>query len=375
MPPIYADITIQPEVDGTITISLIPPTSVLIPITRIGTIEYKNLRKPGIYIVYNFISNKGYVGSSKSVVDRCRGHYLQLEKGKHENIKLQNSWNKHGKSSFEFWVLEFCTEENLIVAEDKWILKLDSYHNGYNCNEIAGSPPHTVEMARAASERMKLLHKQGKLNTPEQNMRSAQRIRELTRLGIMATPEQRKRASERIAKQNSELPKTERQRRAAGEHLRKFVRKHIEEYRQRGASQLKQMHENGEMEWTQEKKDKMIKTLLEGYASGRIKPSIPNEETKRKMAAGRRKYAREHKQELSERMSRIHHLAVKSRLEKRRDLSKEKEIVQILSNQGFSHLKIADQLNKNGYPTVTGKGKWYGPTVKRFLAQIKRGAV
>ena len=48
-------------------------------------------------------------------------HRSALRKGIHENKKLQNSWNKHGEDNFQYYILEYCQESNLISKEQYYI--------------------------------------------------------------------------------------------------------------------------------------------------------------------------------------------------------------------------------------------------------------
>jgi len=59
----------------------------------------------GIYKIRNKVTNKCYVGQSQYVKKRINEHFRLLEKGCHVNTILQNSYNKYGKSSFD-WFLE-----------------------------------------------------------------------------------------------------------------------------------------------------------------------------------------------------------------------------------------------------------------------------
>ena len=73
--------------------------------------------KSGIYKITNTVNGKFYVGSSKNIKWRwyCHRHYL--ENNKHDNPKLQHSWNKHGKSNFTFEVIEETNSKMLLERE------------------------------------------------------------------------------------------------------------------------------------------------------------------------------------------------------------------------------------------------------------------
>jgi hypothetical protein len=80
----------------------------------------------GIYLIKNIVNNKIYVGSSVNLNNRNYKHFWMLRKGIHDNNHLQNSYNKHGDSSFIFEILEYCSSEELILKENYYISKYKS---------------------------------------------------------------------------------------------------------------------------------------------------------------------------------------------------------------------------------------------------------
>lgn len=94
----------------------------------------------GIYFIKNIVNNKVYIGSSKDIHKRINSHKLNLFKNKHHSKKLQKSYNKYGKDSFIFDILEICDNQNLEIKEKEWIIYFDSYKNGYNSTDEVGSP-------------------------------------------------------------------------------------------------------------------------------------------------------------------------------------------------------------------------------------------
>ena len=101
---------------------------------------------PGIYFIYNIISNKYYIGSSLNVHKRILNHKNLLLRNKHHSYKLQASYNKYGKDVFIFKSLEqFLFPENyskdikieyLECFEEYYIKKYNSFKNGYNVSKI-----------------------------------------------------------------------------------------------------------------------------------------------------------------------------------------------------------------------------------------------
>lgn len=92
----------------------------------------------GIYKIQNLVNNKVYVGSSKSLKRRQYEHYFQLKNNKHKNSYLQHSYNKYGKESFVFFILEECLEEQLLEREEYWIKHYNSSDSkfGYNLDSF-----------------------------------------------------------------------------------------------------------------------------------------------------------------------------------------------------------------------------------------------
>lgn len=102
--------------------------------------EVKNVS--GVYLITNTINGKIYVGSSIKIRNRMNTHVSHMNKNKHDNRYLQNSWNKYGSDNFTFSVIEILTNvEKLIEREQYWIDKLNACDKnvGYNILPLAGS--------------------------------------------------------------------------------------------------------------------------------------------------------------------------------------------------------------------------------------------
>jgi group I intron endonuclease len=79
----------------------------------------------GVYIIYNVITEKVYIGQSKNIYKRINMHKTNLYNNKHENNHLQNSWNKYKIISFIFGILEKCSIEKLKEREEYWIKSIE----------------------------------------------------------------------------------------------------------------------------------------------------------------------------------------------------------------------------------------------------------
>ena len=95
--------------------------------------------KSGIYQILNTVNGKRYIGSSVRITGRFYIHKCKLKQNYHTNKKLQNAYNKYGKESFVYSVLEFCKENHLIEKEQKY-LNFFGMDNLYNLLPFAYSP-------------------------------------------------------------------------------------------------------------------------------------------------------------------------------------------------------------------------------------------
>lgn len=108
------------------------------------------LNKPGVYICHNNETNYIYIGKANDIRHRVWQHKNQLVKDEKKKLDgtrchWQNSFNKRGKNSFNFYVIfysEFSShdrkksEDSLYKAEEILIKKYKSISFGYN--EISG---------------------------------------------------------------------------------------------------------------------------------------------------------------------------------------------------------------------------------------------
>lgn len=88
----------------------------------------------GIYRIRNTVNGKVYIGSAKNFIKRWKRHQTSLDKNKHCNIRLQRSYNIHGKTSFVYEIIELVEyEKNKIIERENYYIQLyDSKNTGYN---------------------------------------------------------------------------------------------------------------------------------------------------------------------------------------------------------------------------------------------------
>lgn len=92
--------------------------------------------KCGIYVIYNKITDKYYVGRTSNFRKRFMLHCRQLHNGKHRNLHLQHSYNKYGDEAFMFRIVDYipkeCYNEFMKLRELYFMNYYDSIENGYN---------------------------------------------------------------------------------------------------------------------------------------------------------------------------------------------------------------------------------------------------
>ena len=86
-------------------------------------------------------NGKAYIGQSINIRPRWIDHRKRLNRGNHYNSHMQNSWNKHGKESFAFWIIHECSEADLSKFEQE---VADYFKDGgvplFNVGDYLASP-------------------------------------------------------------------------------------------------------------------------------------------------------------------------------------------------------------------------------------------
>lgn len=92
----------------------------------------------GIYKIENLKNGKIYVGSSVNLESREYKHFWMLNRNEHDNEYLQHSYNKYGRDSFKFEIIEECDENLLIEKENHYIdiYKSNTLDYGYNLAKV-----------------------------------------------------------------------------------------------------------------------------------------------------------------------------------------------------------------------------------------------
>lgn len=92
---------------------------------------YKSI---GIYFIRNKITGIGYVGqTANNFGDRRDSNFAKLRHGKHDNVLLQEDWDKYGEDNYEFVVLEELESPmNIDEREKFWIAKMKKEGKSFN---------------------------------------------------------------------------------------------------------------------------------------------------------------------------------------------------------------------------------------------------
>ena len=106
----------------------------------------------GIYAITNTINGHKYIGSSVSIEHRWSLHIHDLSKNKHHSIYLQRAWDKYGADCFEFAVIEYCGNEQLIDREQYFLDTLKPVYNisptAKNCLGVKHTPEFCEKISK-----------------------------------------------------------------------------------------------------------------------------------------------------------------------------------------------------------------------------------
>ena len=110
----------------------------------------------GIYLITNIITNKHYVGMSINCYSRFSKHKSLLNKNKHSNPHLQESWNKYGEHNFIFSIIDECEKELMASLENYWCNLLWTHNRELGYNILSTSPHGKVGMAKETIDKIRL---------------------------------------------------------------------------------------------------------------------------------------------------------------------------------------------------------------------------
>ncbi len=111
--------------------------------------EMIKARISGIYKIENTTTGEFYIGSSVDIQKRWKSHNSDLCAGRHCNCYLQCLWDKYGKDSF-VWVILEETESIRMSLIEREQFYIEAFHPTLNINPFA-----TNNMGRTLSEETK----------------------------------------------------------------------------------------------------------------------------------------------------------------------------------------------------------------------------
>jgi group I intron endonuclease len=88
----------------------------------------------GIYQIILKTDGRRYFGSSTNIKNRLRVHQSTLKCGTHDNLFLQRSYDKYGKTNFLFEIVEICNMDELLIKEKMYIDCFDSKNENFGFN-------------------------------------------------------------------------------------------------------------------------------------------------------------------------------------------------------------------------------------------------
>lgn len=97
----------------------------------------ETINKKVIYKIQNSVNGKFYVGSTINLSARRQEHFRDLTLNKHHSKALQRAFNKYGKDSFTFEIIEFVEDETKLIEIEQFYI--DELKPHYNCCKFAGS--------------------------------------------------------------------------------------------------------------------------------------------------------------------------------------------------------------------------------------------
>lgn len=113
----------------------------------------------GVYSITNKINNKVLIGCGKSIRKRLNHHKCLLRKGKHNNQRLQHSWNKYGEENFIFETLEECEEQYIFSQENYWCIMTNSHDDRYGYNIKPTGPTESTTISEETREKLRKINK------------------------------------------------------------------------------------------------------------------------------------------------------------------------------------------------------------------------
>lgn len=94
------------------------------------------MKMGGIYKIENLITNKVYIGKSRSIETRFQQHKSALNSNRHVNENLQVDWNLYGESNFEFFALKYVNSDYDLFYYESYYANKYKEKGTYNIRKL-----------------------------------------------------------------------------------------------------------------------------------------------------------------------------------------------------------------------------------------------
>lgn len=116
-----------------------------------------------IYVITNLTNRKQYVGQT---IQNPRDRWHRHTSVNNFNTVIGRAIKKYGKENFKFEVVDSASSvEELNIKEREWIVKLDTYRNGYNSSKGDKNMP-MEELTKSKISSKLIGHKRPYFNKP-----------------------------------------------------------------------------------------------------------------------------------------------------------------------------------------------------------------
>jgi group I intron endonuclease len=119
----------------------------------------EHLHPSGVYMIRNKLNRRKYIGSSVNLKYRLFQHKWYLEKGNHQNSRLQKAWNKFKQRYFEFKILFYCAENDLLFFEQRCLDRFKKLYNICKCANDTSGRKCSSETKKKISNSIKVYNK------------------------------------------------------------------------------------------------------------------------------------------------------------------------------------------------------------------------
>lgn len=123
--------------------------------------KYINLS--GIYLIK--IKHNFYIGSSKNIYNRFKQHSSALKRKKHQNVFLQNCFNKYGEDNCKFVIVQYQKEFDNIELRKLEKLYIDYYNPNINFERNPVTKEVSKESRKKISKTLKDKYKNKEIFT------------------------------------------------------------------------------------------------------------------------------------------------------------------------------------------------------------------